>query len=484
MENNIFKFATKELSQDAFLAWLVNWINIPRNKENNDIKNLAKEFVRNIIKEKEEWVKFLDSDEDNIEIKCDVQYYHIDVLVSIHNKKTDKYLVIIIEDKVQSLEHDSQIDRYKDSITDNFKNDIEKEDIIEKDKLDDILTCYYKPYDECGINLKKVDCIYVRKRQSADDDKIYGIYELLQKYEQDINQEYFKDYLEYIKAIEECASKKIVNSVIDYKERKKDIIFFSFFKEIETEFLKEKGYSDEEVEKEYIGVKKEKKKEDDWKKIKISVPSGKRVYFGKSTSGNKPTWWCNIPINLKIKSDLFNNYAFIKINFYEKEYYNKKNDYTIMLRISKKEEPISDKEEYENLQSNKNFKQENGKKFEVRNDNHPISYYVYKLYNKYYAKKFDQTNIYNEVVKLFEDENIILNNIKYKINPSGDGSTKTQPEINIFTINIPAEEEKSFDVIKGIIEIIKGKLENNTIVIKSREDSNILDAEIKSEKNN
>ena len=106
------------------------------------------------------------------------------------------------------------------------------------------------------------------------------------------------------------------------------------------------------------------------------------------------------------------------------------------------------------------------------------------MYNKYYAKKFDQTNIYNEVVKLFEDENIILNNIKYKINPSGDGSTKTQPEINIFTINIPAEEEKSFDVIKGIIEIIKGKLENNTIVIKSREDSNILDAEIKSEKNN
>lgn len=27
MENNIFKYATKELSQDAFICWLVEWIN-------------------------------------------------------------------------------------------------------------------------------------------------------------------------------------------------------------------------------------------------------------------------------------------------------------------------------------------------------------------------------------------------------------------------------------------------------------------------
>ena len=357
MGNNIFKYATRELSQDAFLAWLINWINEPENDLNKGIRKLSKEFISNIIKSKTEWVDLLKNDKD-LKIKVELQYYNIDVLVQIYNEKTDKYLFVIIEDKVQSLEHDSQIDRYKNIVKEKYKDC----------KDEDILTCYYKPYDECGINLKKVDCIYVRKRQADDDDKIYGIYELLQKYEQDINQEYFKDYLEYIKAIEECASKKILNSVIDYKERKKDIIFFSFFKEIETDF-KEKGYFDEEVEKEYIGVKKEKKKEDDWKKIKISVPSGERVYFGKSTSGNKPTWWCNIPINLKIKSDLLNNYAFIKINFYEGD------NYTIMLRISKKEEPISDKEEYENLQSNKNFKQENGKEFEVRNDNHPISYY-------------------------------------------------------------------------------------------------------------
>ncbi|MCR4658546.1 MAG: hypothetical protein K5770_20295 [Lachnospiraceae bacterium] len=30
MLNNIFNFATKELSQDAFICWCINWINFPK----------------------------------------------------------------------------------------------------------------------------------------------------------------------------------------------------------------------------------------------------------------------------------------------------------------------------------------------------------------------------------------------------------------------------------------------------------------------
>ena len=39
-ENKLFKFATKELSQDAFISWCINWINYKeevkgdKNKEN------------------------------------------------------------------------------------------------------------------------------------------------------------------------------------------------------------------------------------------------------------------------------------------------------------------------------------------------------------------------------------------------------------------------------------------------------------------
>ncbi len=477
LENNIFKFATKELSQDAFLAWLINWINIPRNEKNKEIKNLAKEFVLNIIKDKDDWVNLLENDEDNIEVKCDVQYYNIDVLVSIHNQKTDKYLIIIIEDKVQSLEHDSQIDRYRDRIIDNLKKDKEKKDIIEGHKLDkqnDILTCYYKPYDECGINLKKVDCIYVRSKKNNDNEKIYGIYDLFQKYKNTIEQEYFKDYFEYIKTIEDCANESVDNEIIE--KRKYDIKFLAFFKSLETEFLETKKDLDEETETEYIGICKENDK-----LVKIPETNGERIYFDRGTTRSEPTWWCNIPIKLKIESDVFYKYAFIKINFY------KEKNYTIMLKIAKIQIPITELGDYNKLESDKGIKKKDSPKtnFMVKKNNPIFFYYdkeekcTYEVYNKYNGRVFDKSNVYEEIKKFFENEKIHLKNNKdFCIKQSRDGGTNTQPEMNIFTIQLPPEEEKSFEDIKEIIKEIKEKLENKTIIINSIEDKNDLDVKI------
>ena len=37
--NNIFDFATSELSQDAFICWLCNWVNFDDNNLSEDDKN-------------------------------------------------------------------------------------------------------------------------------------------------------------------------------------------------------------------------------------------------------------------------------------------------------------------------------------------------------------------------------------------------------------------------------------------------------------
>ena len=42
--NNMFKFATKELSQDAFLCWLVNYINT-----DEEYKIVAKDFMKLLV---------------------------------------------------------------------------------------------------------------------------------------------------------------------------------------------------------------------------------------------------------------------------------------------------------------------------------------------------------------------------------------------------------------------------------------------------
>ncbi|WVU49339.1 hypothetical protein V3R02_09235 [Fusobacterium nucleatum] len=47
MKNNLFTFATSELSQDAFICWCLNWINYP----NEILYPMAKDIFSNLLKE-------------------------------------------------------------------------------------------------------------------------------------------------------------------------------------------------------------------------------------------------------------------------------------------------------------------------------------------------------------------------------------------------------------------------------------------------
>ena len=108
MDNNIFKFATKELSQDAFLCWCINWINM-EDKSSNMYK-FGKDMLFKIIfnnsansdcKDLKE-----DFNNDNITIRVIRQFNttdkvnkqnRMDVVVTINSK-----YVIIIEDKIDA----------------------------------------------------------------------------------------------------------------------------------------------------------------------------------------------------------------------------------------------------------------------------------------------------------------------------------------------------------------------------------------------
>ena len=84
--NNMFKYATKELSQDAFICWLVNYINT----DEEEYKEVAKDFIE-LIADKIGNVKFkeyIKSNDYKVEIKH--QYKNIDILLKI-----DKFYIII-----------------------------------------------------------------------------------------------------------------------------------------------------------------------------------------------------------------------------------------------------------------------------------------------------------------------------------------------------------------------------------------------------
>ena len=217
--NNIFNFATSELSQDAFICWLCNWVNFDDNDLSEDekkLKELATDFIEKMSGEKL----------GNRKVNIKRQYQKIDVLLEIQNKtefitKEDEKIpvvdmYVIIEDKVGTALHSDQLNKYKKLIS--CKNKKENENRAK------IKTVYYKIYDENNVERLKengVNVIFERK----------DILKVSKKYENSIDSVIFKNYYDYLINIE--------NDINSYKDKKLEDwnsnCYIGFFKELKNE---------------------------------------------------------------------------------------------------------------------------------------------------------------------------------------------------------------------------------------------------------
>ena len=107
MNNNLFQYATSELSQDAFICWLLSYA-IKDCEKDEVLTECAKEFLRFFIPELKDEPVYLSEPPRR-------QYKSIDVLVTVN----DKYKVII-EDKTHTSEHDNQLIRYRQTVNEDF----------------------------------------------------------------------------------------------------------------------------------------------------------------------------------------------------------------------------------------------------------------------------------------------------------------------------------------------------------------------------
>lgn len=134
---NLFDFATKELSQDAFLRWLLeNW-------NDKDIGPISLEFLK-LLTGKD----FKKEDIDEEKTTSWAQAGHMDIVfdIFIHNENQDldRYL-LAIEDKSFSQEH-SQLDSYNSTLEKWRRQDRHKE----------IYRVYYKTSIIGGDEKKRV----------------------------------------------------------------------------------------------------------------------------------------------------------------------------------------------------------------------------------------------------------------------------------------------------------------------------------------
>ena len=108
---NLFNYATSELSQDAFLCWLLEWANPQYKAMDEKLHLTALQFITEIFtKHGMQMVEI-----DRIEIIR--QQSKIDVLAVINHE-----IYILIEDKTYTKEHSDQLNRYRKTLYDEGKD--------------------------------------------------------------------------------------------------------------------------------------------------------------------------------------------------------------------------------------------------------------------------------------------------------------------------------------------------------------------------
>ena len=171
MQNNLFYYATKELSQDAFICWLMSFAR-KNSKKDDGLRECARDFIKQFTRDEsgaELWVT-------NIQR----QYKSIDVLIEVNYK----YL-ILIEDKTHTDEHDDQLARYRT--------------LLETDFPDRQLFCVYW---KNGFQSDMSSVIENNYLPFGRND----ILSTLEKYVSRTDNQIFIDYYEYVKNMQKEVS--------------------------------------------------------------------------------------------------------------------------------------------------------------------------------------------------------------------------------------------------------------------------------------
>ncbi len=103
MKPNLFNIATRELSQDAFITWLLQWASPHCKDYDADLFKCASDFVNRLLS-----LQTYPPD-SIVSIKAGRQWKNIDVWAEVNED-----LLLIIEDKTFTGRHSGQLGRYRE----------------------------------------------------------------------------------------------------------------------------------------------------------------------------------------------------------------------------------------------------------------------------------------------------------------------------------------------------------------------------------
>lgn len=177
---NIFKVSTKELSQDAFITWLIQWANPQCAELDSILHDCGKSFLSLLMGDAPEKEKTIAS------LNAGRQWEYIDVWAEIFFKDGTKTL-LVIEDKTFSGPHSNQLERYKR----------QAEDYCETKKFNNLICTYFKIGSE---SLEAINAIKDKGFHIVNRKQIIACLQPYRKTEHTI----LRDFIEYIDDLEEA----------------------------------------------------------------------------------------------------------------------------------------------------------------------------------------------------------------------------------------------------------------------------------------
>lgn len=113
---NIFSFATSELSQDAMFAYLIKWADPKNMVIDKEMCLLGQSFLRLLAQNNDLTIN---------SVEVGRQWQNIDIWVEINDDT-----ILIIEDKTNTSIHDDQLERYRESIQNEYKGKRQVQDFV------------------------------------------------------------------------------------------------------------------------------------------------------------------------------------------------------------------------------------------------------------------------------------------------------------------------------------------------------------------
>lgn len=174
---NLFSFATKELAQDAALAYIISWARPEYRESHKRSHELGTAML----------CALLESAHPQFEIPTfnsvcvDTQYNRIDILVRIN----DNDIVLLIESKIDTDEHSNQILRYIEVAEECFPN---SEIVAVYLKTGNVSRSNLPPEDVCGHFLRENLLAVLREYCDTDDTIIDNFFAHWNNWEKVTNQ--------------------------------------------------------------------------------------------------------------------------------------------------------------------------------------------------------------------------------------------------------------------------------------------------------